>query len=389
MKSISQLNKQIEEISIDLKTISNELAEIDKISKQVSYDINLEKVSSSAKAVLFDTHPLKYYDVEIKKYHLLLLFSMTFYYSHNRFDEFVYLYRIAFSSDYAGDLKELHASSLKMTEAQLDAAVSALRKAENDNGRLCEFTAVELLIIARMYSDNKEQAFRYLSRLFALFGFDDAKLSFVMSLADVILTQRVSEFKTPYEYLPNQFYCYINCCEKVMKHILDSRSVVYLRQPYRKGYFTRSLIFDFFSYDIINNMGYVSFIGTIQKNDSYGVFLITKQIGLDDSSKAFESVPANGLQGQTDKIGYYHSKLDFKFLSIPWYKDQPNLDPEINYDYSIENRGKKDKWAKEFYYNELRGNSIGILRLGPVLDDIITVAQHEHDALLARIRNKE
>ena len=357
MKTVSQLNKEVEELCFRLKAISNELSEIDKAEKEVSTTVDLGRVSTAAKSKLLETYPLTFYTDEIKEYHLKLLFSMLFFHSGRQFDEMVFLYRAAYSAGYGGDLKALHAAALNISDSEFSNIVSALQGAKNENGKLCEFTAVELLLMTRLYTDNKEQALKYLSRIFALFAFDDAQLKFVVSLSEVIGVQRTDRFESSYEYLPAQFYCYVSLCPKVMELIEQSRSAVYLHQPYYGGIHSDfNVKVKYVGCYCTLYKFYIAFAGVIE----YGrkderPYLIVEKIDSFKKQSVFSVGKISEINGQIGNIGLYHSLLDFAALAEQWRAIQPKTDPKYSTweEYNIKKNGTSEDWLEKLYYCKL------------------------------------
>ena len=411
MKSISQINNELEQINIKLKDISEELSAIDKAAKNVDIGIDLEKVMTSSKAELFKDHSLREYNKETIKSYLLILFSLTYYYSSNVFDEMVYLYKIALSAGYVGDPKEIHANALKLTEQQLDASVSAVRNAKNDAGELRELLGVEMLIIARKYTDNKEQVFKYLARIFALLGFDNKRVSFMTEMSELILTQKIIPLKnTPYDFLPEQYYCYISKCDNIMKYINDTRKTVYLKHPhlFAKDMDGRSkypYIFKHIKTTVINGMVYISYLGYIHLyyNDNISSFnrggfqLITERIkpnGLFCYLADNDSINVNFV-----KIGCFHSPYDFKYHLTNWYKKQPYLDPQ--HGNSISDRDRTQIYKQYIKNKELYCNDISIRCIifrgdfnyywgnEEFRNQCFETALAEHNNLMYRIKNGE
>jgi hypothetical protein len=357
MKTISELQQSVEQLTKGLKVLSADLCEMEQ-SKDTGV-INYDEVEMQAKVRLFNEHPLAKYNHTIKANYLRLLFSVMYYENKHPMNGLAYIYKIAYSAKYNDDVRLLYEKGLNIPVKELDELVSSLRGVSNDSGLLAEMLAFEMVVLAKKYVEEKAQASKYLAKLFALLDMDEEQIRFVLNLAGAVMSEDARRYSSTRNFLDEQFQCYIDDSKALKAQIEGMRSVYYMRQGRRLGFtsgFQGNSFYEYVGCKAEGNLVAVAYNTRMQdyglKPDFDGAVAFTTKLNKDGAM--FENVPNNDIEKReyayTAKIGYYHSPMDTKSSAEEWYKNQAEGDPkygEIQDWLNLENIAKRDKWELE------------------------------------------
>ncbi|MBQ8568345.1 MAG: hypothetical protein IJ446_03920 [Oscillospiraceae bacterium] len=359
MKTLKEIQQELEELIQKVKNISADIAEYEEATRPVDdSSIDFEEVKLIAKSRLYKNHVLADQDDSIREKYLTVLFSALFGENLNVTDALAHIFKIGYSSGYSGDMKGLYAKGLGITPAELNNCIKDIR-----GTKLAEVLAADMLIVTEKYLSDKETSRRYVSKMISLLGLDSEQADFVISFAKVIITEDISGYKSERRFLDDEYSCYISDSAVIRKAVKKARKVFYLHIRQMFGdcssgirYYSNwdyvhkiTAFWDLKNYKINDkNMISVRFSTEDTEHESFGLytyffryeFLIKFNISddmpleLHTGDMAVSFIPA---------AGYYHSNFDIQSLCTEWYEKQPKTDPI----YSELTDGDREKLANE------------------------------------------
>ncbi|MGN1417601.1 MAG: hypothetical protein ACI4XF_12205 [Oscillospiraceae bacterium] len=387
MKTLAEIQKDLEEVIQKVKTISADIAEIEEASRAKDSDISvdMEMVKANAKSRLYVGHALENQDEGIKRKYLTLLFSAIFGTNTEIEDALAYVYKVGYSAGYTGDMKELYSKGLNMTSAELSDTLSGIR-----GTKLAEVLMVDMLILTENYLSDKETTRQYTAKMFSLLGLDSEQVEYIIAFAKMIITENIEEFEdvdTDKEFIDDEYDCFINYSPVIRKAVEEERRVLYMHlrpilptflynsswivpdniSNFEELYFSVRLI-SYIDHDKDNNIIKLDIQSENTPRENhysirlYGYNYTHSKADVKQSAQfryifSYEDDIYNYLEvtneitpSWTPAVGYYHSSLDTKKSADEWFKKQPQIDPK--YDslslVKIREIGEKEEWNSNY-----------------------------------------
>lgn len=228
MKTITEMQKEIKNISSLLEELSKDIMEFGKGEKEkISEDI-FERIKSEGKRNPIKGHPVAGKEDMIKNHYMTLLISAIYVSDKNTLDAWLIAQRIACGISLSGELEEIGVDALSLTEKQLDEFTYSI--IEN---RLEEVFCFDLLLIYSVCGSGDIKMLEYLADMFSLVNCSKTKIMELSELAKIVIRQNREDYLEfcigNHEIDLTQFFCYIELFHHGL--LVYSPELFYIRYP--------------------------------------------------------------------------------------------------------------------------------------------------------------
>lgn len=222
MKTITEMQQEIKNISSSLEELSKDIMEFEKKDGNKPSEDLFKKIKTNGKRNPILEHPLENKDDIIKKHYITLLVSAIYTTTQNTIDAWLLAQRIACGVSLAQEISEISLDASSLTEKQLEEYTYSI--IEN---KLEEIFSFDLLMLYAVCNSSDSKMLAYIVDLIALVNCSKKKLSELSALAEIVVRQDSNKYldfcTVDTDIDITQFFCYIKqfhdgllaCNEKV------------------------------------------------------------------------------------------------------------------------------------------------------------------------------
>ncbi|MDU2064659.1 MAG: hypothetical protein E6713_07420 [Sporomusaceae bacterium] len=222
MKTITEMQTQIKEMSTQLNSFAHELAEYNGAVKQ-EMSIDFKQIKAIGRRNPIEGHSLITADADVKKKYITMLIAVAYTATENQENAWLFIQRIATGAKLDEELMDLSVDAVNLTEAQIDEFTEVI-----DGVKLNNIFALDAMLVYLSCEQVCETMLEFLAALFELLKCGKQELQDLSELAKIIaeqspekyvnfLSERIGIDFSRYSFYVKLFYSDIqfinsNCC---------------------------------------------------------------------------------------------------------------------------------------------------------------------------------
>lgn len=183
MRSITDIQLEIKEITNRLSIINNELESLKTKDKEIN-KIDFEKIKSVAKAYTIKGHPIEKTDEYTQKIYFIMLTSIVQLSRDDVIEKIRFLQRIIFGSNLNISIEEISKEALQISDKFIDEICTSL-----NNNELSINFAVDVMVVSNLCGKCSDEVMEYISGLFEVIRISREEIKFIMKISKAILMQ--------------------------------------------------------------------------------------------------------------------------------------------------------------------------------------------------------
>lgn len=183
MKTISEMQSELKDISTRINALTKELSAYNSINSEKS-NINFKGLKAIGNRHQIKGHQLARSNEEIKKHYITILISLVYLVTDNQENGWLFIQRISCGIGLKEELSQIAVDGLNLTEEQIEKFTEEIL-----SSKLTNSLVLDCMLVYLSCKQKNKRMLEYMSGLFELVKCGKSELNEILQMAKVIATQ--------------------------------------------------------------------------------------------------------------------------------------------------------------------------------------------------------